>query len=130
MEICIPVRMLASSSWLGWLASLMLDDAEENGRSRLHGEVICGPRSSASSSGGRRVDEARDDLSPTEPPHQPQPPDLRFGLYRGGPRNGTVIPPVAHQNKYNRAKQNQNCFSEMIKQIGYFKLNINVIQCA
>lgn len=88
----LPVSILASSSWLGWLASLMLDEADENGLSRLQGDAV-GPgcrRSRVSSSAGIRVEEARDDLSPAV--HQPpQAADRLFGLYRGGPRNGTEI---------------------------------------
>lgn len=70
----------------------MLDDAEEKGLSRLQGEAA-GPgwrRSRVSSSAGILVEEASEDLSPAlhQPPHAA---DLLFGLYRGGPRNGTEI---------------------------------------
>ncbi|CAH0717442.1 unnamed protein product, partial [Brenthis ino] len=92
--------MLASSSWLGWLASLMLDEAEEKGLSRLHGELVesCGLRKMASRSAGMRVEEAREERSPAvhQPPHAP---DLRFGLYRGGPRNGTAIVSLPTEQK-------------------------------
>lgn len=88
----LPVSILASSSWLGWLASLMLEEADENGLSRLQGDAV-GPGcllSRVSSSAGILVDEARDDLSPAVH-HPPQAADRRFGLYRGGPRKGTEI---------------------------------------
>lgn len=88
----LPVSILASSSWLGWLASLMLEDAEEKGLSRLQGEAV-GPawrRSNVSSSAGIRVEEARDERSPAVH-HPPQAAERLFGLYRGGPRNGTEI---------------------------------------
>lgn len=78
----------------------MLEDADENGRSMLQGEAA-GPgcrRSSASSSAGIRVDEASEDRSPAV--HQPpQAADLRFGLYRGGPRNGTAKASLANRTK-------------------------------
>lgn len=91
----LPVKMLASSSWLGWLASLMLEEADEKGLSRLHGDAA-GPwrRRRASNSAGILVDEAREDRSPAvhQPPHAAE---RRFGLYRGGPRNGTEMVPLA-----------------------------------
>lgn len=103
----LPVRMLASSSWLGWLASLMLEDAEENGRSRLHGEFVEPPgrRNSTSRSAGMRVDDASDERSPAchHPPHAP---DRRFGLYRGGPRKGTaIVSMTTEQTNNNRARK-------------------------
>ncbi|CAH2215780.1 jg13952 [Pararge aegeria aegeria] len=59
----------------------------------------------ASSSAGILVEEARDDLSPAF--HQPpQAADRLFGLYRGGPRNGTAIvslPTEQTNSKTNRA---------------------------
>lgn len=76
----LPVSMLASSSWLGWLASLMLEEAEENGLSRLQGELV-GPwrRRRASNSAGILVEEAREERSPAchQPPHAA---DRRLGL--------------------------------------------------
>lgn len=90
--------MLASSSWLGWLASLILDEADEKGRWRLHGEAA--GRSNASNSAGTLVEEANEDLSPAvhQPPSPFQAPERRFGLYRGGPRNGTEIAPYPKTN--------------------------------
>lgn len=70
----------------------MLDEADEKGLSRLHGDAV-GPgwrRSSESSSAGIRVEEASDERSPAVH-HPPQAADRLFGLYRGGPRNGTEI---------------------------------------
>lgn len=70
----------------------MLEEAEENGRSELQGDAVwpgC-RRSKASSSAGILVDEASEDRSPACH-HPPQAADLRFGLNRGGPRNGTVM---------------------------------------
>lgn len=99
--------MLASSSWLGCDASLILEEAEENGLSRLQGELVdpCGLRNIASSSAGILVDDAREDRSPAfhQPPHAA---DRLFGLYRGGPRNGTAIvslPTEQTNSKTNRA---------------------------
>lgn len=96
----VPVIILASSSWLGWLASLMLDEAEENGRSKLHGEFVdsCGLRKMASNSAGIRVEDAKDERSPADH-HPPHAPDLLFGLYRGGPRKGTAIDSLPTKQK-------------------------------
>lgn len=84
-----PVRMLASSSWLGWLASLMLDEADE--KRSLAGECVAALRSASSSEGT----EASDVRSPARSAHHPPHAERRFGLYRGGPRNGTT----RHTNK-------------------------------
>lgn len=62
-------------------------------------------RSRASNSAGIRVEDAKEDLSPAvhQPPHAA---DRRFGLYRGGPRNGTENVSLATQETQVNVQKN------------------------
>lgn len=94
----LPVTMLISSSWLRWLdPSDRLELAELNGCSDGHGDG--GPTIPSRVRVRRSIIVAEDVIIVVMPPlpmqwlfvptlGQPSP-DLRRGLYLGGPRNGT-----------------------------------------